>query len=89
MGLVAAILDAILDEAAVQLDSSLAPTPLLSHSSHSQHTHVDQQQFHLQPMNSFSAYLLHGIFTLLGVLIGHRLPRVPVVARTPTRLRVV
>ena len=87
MGLVAAILDAFLDEAVVQLDSALSPPPMIQQ----QGTQQVPPQFHVQSMNSFTAYLLHGLFTLMGVLIGHRLPRSSAFARTnpPTRLRVV
>lgn len=86
MGLVAAVLDAILDEAATHLENNLNPTPMVTYQtaqSASGPTPQQFQQFQVQPMNSFVAYLLHGMCTLLGVIIGHRLPRAPILARTP------
>ena len=87
VGLVAALLDAILNEAAVHLDNTLSPPPMVTVAPSTQLP--PQYQYQVQSMNSFTAYLLHGLCTLLGVLVGHRLPRAPVLARAPTHLRVV
>lgn len=86
VGLVVLLLDALLDEAAASLEASLItpPTP----------THLPEHlnAAHAPAPRSMYELLWHGLFTVLGVLIGQRLPRANRPdrnAQPPTRLRVV
>ena len=88
VGLVALLMDAILNEAAASLEANLILPP-----------HTGSSPDHLSPLNPMhapvprTAYDLfwHALFTVFGVLIGHRLPRAARLDRNqpPTRLRVV
>ena len=88
IGLIVLIMDAILDEAAASLEASLitSPSPV----------RLPEYMPAQQPPAPRTIYdfFWHGIFTMLGILIGHRLPRATHAARNdeprlPTRLRVV
>lgn len=86
VGFIIMMIDAILDEAASSLESALIAGP----------PGPDQTAFHtpqheLLPPRTFHQFFTQGLFTILGVLIGHRLPRAGRIDRNapPTRLRVV
>lgn len=85
VGLIVLLMDAVLDEAAASLEASLITPPSPTFTSEPMHT------AQAPVPRSFYDLFWHGIFTVLGVLIGHRLPRVTRVDRNapPTRLRVV
>lgn len=80
-GLLVVLIDAILDEAATQLETGLITPPQAN-------VPLGQtdQRFELQHTSSVSSWLWHGLFTLMGVLLGRQLPR----AHRPVRtLRLV
>lgn len=85
VGLIVLLMDAVLDEAAASLEANLIQPPVPMHMP--EHTPA------MYPPAPRTIYELfwHGLFTVLGVLIGHRLPRVNRVDRNapPVRLRVV
>ena len=88
IGLIVLLMDAILDEAAASLEASLitSPNPVrLPEYMPAQHPPAPRTIYD---------FFWHGLFTLLGILIGHRLPRATQTDRNaqprhPTRLRVV
>lgn len=85
IGLVVLIVDAILDEAATALEASLLTPPQMPDN------FQRVPQYELQPPRTFYEFFWHGLFTVLGVIIGHRLPRAARFDRNapPNRLRVV
>lgn len=83
VGLVAIILDAILDEVAVNLETTLIAPPAAGPS-----VPLQTAGYELQQSQFFAQWLWHAFFGFLGAIIGHRL-RAPPAVRTPTRLRVV
>lgn len=83
VGLLVVLLDAILDEAVNSLDPGLIAAPLQG-----QPPVQQVPQYEMQPVNYLTTLLIHGICVLLGTLLGQRLPRAPLAARTPTSLRI-
>lgn len=86
VGLLALLIDAILDEAAVSLETSLMAPPVQVSTNPSY-----QQGFEMQQYHPFSRWLLHAFFGMAGILIGHWLrPPRTVRPHTPvTRLNLV
>lgn len=86
VGFIVMMVDALLDEAAASLESALITAP-----SPSNPGQVPMPQYDLLPPRTFHEFFMQGLFTILGVIIGHRLPRAGRVDRNapPTRLRVV
>lgn len=80
-GLIIVLIDAFLDEAATQLDPGLisAPSPAVV----ADDTAV---RYELQQITGIHMLLWNSLFVLVGVLIGHRLPRAPGAVRN-LRLR--
>lgn len=69
-GILIVLIDAILDEAATQLETGLISPPQTSVPL----DHTDRR-FEMQQQTPIASLLWNGLFTLIGVLLGHRLPR--------------
>ena len=85
IGLLILLVDAILDEAASSLETALIVPPAGP---------AAQQILNAQvstPPRTFHELIMNALFTAIGLLIGHRLPRAARLDRNqlPTRLRVV
>lgn len=87
IGFIVMLIDALLDEAASSLESALLTPPTVQEQNPMSAGHFEMSA----PPRSIHEFILQGMLTLLGVLIGHRLPRAGRVDRNapPTRLRIV
>lgn len=90
VGFVVMIMDALLDEAASSLETYLL-TPPGMHEPPQMAPHMPPPYDLTTAPRTLREILWHGLFTVLVVLIGHRLPRAVRYDRNnpPTRLRVV
>lgn len=86
IGFIAMLIDALLDEAANSLEAALLVPP-----NHQDVNPMTAPQFPPTAPGNFHEFLVRGLLTLIGILIGHRLPRAGRFDRNapPTRLRVV
>ena len=85
IGLIALILDALLDEAAVHLEASLLTAP-------AQHNNLAAPTvlaFEIQQHLTYGPILMHIFFTAVGAILGRHWRAPAVRPATPTRLRVV
>lgn len=85
VGLIVLLLDAILDEAAANLEASLLTAPPV------QPMHTDQppHTFQVQQHSTYVTILMHFLFTAVGAVLGrHWRAQVIVRPAPPTRLRV-
>lgn len=85
VGLLVLLVDTILDEAASSLEASLlTPPPPAGANMHHHHEM-------LAPSRGIHDFLVRGLFAIIGLLLGHRLPRAarPAHNGPPQRLRVV
>eukprot|EP00438_Fugacium_kawagutii_P015492 Skav232953 [mRNA] locus=scaffold1860:174681:176460:+ [translate_table: standard] len=90
-GFVVIILDAILDEAAANLEASLLTPPVAPNMP----VHESSQNYEVRHYHSFGAMLAHVFFTCVGALLGRYIPRAhapraqaPEGVRVPTSLRI-
>jgi hypothetical protein len=85
LGLIVILLDAILDEAAAQLEANLihAPSAITGVGAS-----IEPGQS-LTPSQNWNEWWVHTLLLMLGILIGKRMNSAPRQARIPTRLRVV
>ena len=86
IGLLVLLVDAILDEAANSLETALIVPP-----TNQIPAVISQQSQMTTPQRTFHELIMNALFTMIGLLIGHRLPRAARIDRNllPTRLRVV
>lgn len=70
LGVLVLLMDALLDEAVVNLEGSLLPTQMIA-----QQAPPNAQPLELQRHDSFHALLMHVVFAMLGGFIGYRMPR--------------
>lgn len=85
VGLVVLLVDAILDEAAANLEASLLTAPVPQHVPQ-QHT---SPAFEVQQHSTYATILMHLFFTAVGVFLGrHWRAQLVVRPAPPTRLRV-
>eukprot|EP00438_Fugacium_kawagutii_P028079 Skav223928 [mRNA] locus=scaffold2593:382825:387213:+ [translate_table: standard] len=82
VGLLAILIDALLDEAAASLETALIAPPSVPGNL------LPNSGYELQHQSIFMQWFWHAFFGFLGAVLGHRL-RAPPVVRPPTRLRVV
>lgn len=85
VGLVVILIDAILDEAAANLESSLLAPPTMSAMNLPPQ---GSQTFAVQHYHPLSAFLVHVFFTCIGAFLGRYLPRTNAAVRLapPTHL---
>lgn len=76
VGLMVLLVDTILDEAATSLEASLLTAP-----SAAGPPNQVRPQFDMQPPRVLHDYVVRILFAFIGLLIGHRLPRVARVDR--------
>lgn len=87
VGILAVIIDSILEEVASQLETELIGPPTPSAKTPTWTDTCPNPYAPLMAQNSFTTYLMHALFALIGALLGHKW-RAPQAARV-NRLRLV
>lgn len=89
LGMLALVVDALLDEVADSLEASLLTQPP-PQSTTGPAMQMPMPPFDMAAPRAFHDFLVHGLFTILGIILGRRFPRAARFDRNapPTRLRV-